>query len=331
MNKKELRILSEKIQQLKNVVVTEEGTKASFILPFLQILGYDVFNPLEVGAECVSDIGSKKGEKVDYVIFKDSLPLIAIECKKWTENLDNHQNQLIRYFHTTKSRIALLTNGILYRFFSDFKNPNILDDEPFFSFNMLDFTEDDMDFLSLFSKEFFSMEKIKDIIEEKNLEFSIKNRLTQTLLAPDEELIKYFIKKVTTDRITKKLYDSFEPIIKNFLISLLDFKVKDIEYSKKSEEVTKRVIETTEEELDVFRYIKELFPKFSNDFTYKDYLNHFSILFNGKLFIKVKILKTKSILSFDKTVITFDSSFQSILESKEQLEIKLMELIKEYE
>ena len=56
-------------------------------MPFLQSLGYDVFNPLEVVPEFIADIGIKKGEKIDYAIFKDGHPTILIECKDWRQNL----------------------------------------------------------------------------------------------------------------------------------------------------------------------------------------------------------------------------------------------------
>ena len=79
--KDQLKQLAERIQTLKDQIHTEEATKTSLILPFIQALGYDVFNPMEVIPEMVCDIGTKKGEKIDYCIMKDSEPIILIECK----------------------------------------------------------------------------------------------------------------------------------------------------------------------------------------------------------------------------------------------------------
>ena len=69
--KDQIKILGERVVKLKDQIATEEATKNAFIMPFLQSLGYDVFNPVEVIPEYVTDIGTKKGEKIDYAIFKD--------------------------------------------------------------------------------------------------------------------------------------------------------------------------------------------------------------------------------------------------------------------
>ena len=61
----------------------------------------------------------QKSEKVDYAIIQDGKPLILIEVKNHTENLDNHDKQLERYFTVTESRFGILTNGIEYRFYSE--------------------------------------------------------------------------------------------------------------------------------------------------------------------------------------------------------------------
>ena len=44
-------------------------------MPFFQALGYDVFNPNELIPEFTADIGTKKGEKVDYAFSKIMTPL----------------------------------------------------------------------------------------------------------------------------------------------------------------------------------------------------------------------------------------------------------------
>ena len=67
----------------------------SLIIPFIQCLGYDVCNPVEVIPEYIADIGIKKGEKIDYAIMKDGHVTILIECKHWAQNLDLHDGQLL--------------------------------------------------------------------------------------------------------------------------------------------------------------------------------------------------------------------------------------------
>ena len=111
--KDQIKQLGERVAKLKDQIQTEEATKNAFIMPFIQALGYDVFNPTEVVPEFISDIGLKKGEKIDYAIFKDGSPTILIECKHWAQNLNIHDGQLLRYFHVSKAKFGLLTNGIL--------------------------------------------------------------------------------------------------------------------------------------------------------------------------------------------------------------------------
>jgi hypothetical protein len=59
---------------------TEEATKNALIMPFIQALGYDVFNPAEVVPEFTADVGTKKGEKVDYAVMRGGKPIILFEC-----------------------------------------------------------------------------------------------------------------------------------------------------------------------------------------------------------------------------------------------------------
>lgn len=89
-----IKQLADRIEKLKDNIQTEEATKNAFIMPFINALGYDVFNPLEVLPEMTCDIGTKKGEKIDYAIMKDDQPILLIECKHWKQDLNLHDNQL---------------------------------------------------------------------------------------------------------------------------------------------------------------------------------------------------------------------------------------------
>ena len=65
---------AKRAELLRDKEVTEESTKTSFVLPFIQMLGYDIFNPAEVIPEFTADIGTKKSEKVDYALLQDGVP-----------------------------------------------------------------------------------------------------------------------------------------------------------------------------------------------------------------------------------------------------------------
>ena len=119
----------------------EEQTKMYLIAPFLNLLGYNVFNPDDVVAEFIADIGEKKGEKVDYALKLNGEIEILIEAKPIIDDLSNHDVQLQRYFNVTKAKVGILTNGIVYKFFTDLEEKNIMDKKPFLVVDFLDLTE----------------------------------------------------------------------------------------------------------------------------------------------------------------------------------------------
>lgn len=109
-----LRLLSSRIANTKNLIQTEEATKNAMVMPFIQLLGYNVFDPLEVTPELVADVGTKKGEKVDYAILREGKPIILFECKKSGGDLSiNHAGQLFRYFHVTEARFGVLATRLI--------------------------------------------------------------------------------------------------------------------------------------------------------------------------------------------------------------------------
>src|SRR5881392_2681640 len=114
-----LAAMALKVKNQRDAIQTEEATKNAFVMPFIStILGYDVFNPLEVVPEFTAEVGIKNGEKIDYAIVKDGEVQILIECKKSIEPVKiEHASQLFRYFAATNARIAILTNGEVYQFF----------------------------------------------------------------------------------------------------------------------------------------------------------------------------------------------------------------------
>ena len=168
----------------KENIQTEEATKNAFIMPFLQSLGYDVFNPLEVVPEFVADIGIKKGEKIDYAIFKDGHPTILVECKDWRQNLNVHDGQLLRYFHVSKAKFGLLTNGIVYRFYSDLVAPNKMDEKPFLEFNITEIKDNQIEELKKFHKANFDAESIVNTASEMKYMNELKHLLHNELTEP---------------------------------------------------------------------------------------------------------------------------------------------------
>ena len=112
--------LASKLRQHREILETEEAAKTTLVLPFLRALGYDIFNPAEVKPEFTCDVGTKKGEKVDYALCVGGEITTLVECKPVTSELSiKHASQLLRYFAATFARLSLLTNGVVYQFYTD--------------------------------------------------------------------------------------------------------------------------------------------------------------------------------------------------------------------
>jgi hypothetical protein len=225
----QLKSLATRIEGTKDVIQTEEATKNAMIMPFIQLLGYDVFNPLEVTPELVADIGTKKGEKVDYAILKDGKPIVLFECKKCGADLGiNHASQLFRYFHVTEARFGVLTNGLVYRFFTDLEQPNKMDEKPFLEFNILDFKDQEVEELKKFAKSSFDLDTILATANELKYTRAIRNLLSDWMTNPSED----FVRLVSTDllsgrRFTPAVKDQFTALSKRAFQQLISDKINE--------------------------------------------------------------------------------------------------------
>lgn len=177
-------------------LLTEEATKNALVLPVLNGLGYNVFDPTEVVPEFTADVGTKKGEKVDYVIMRDGKPAILIECKQAGSKLHiNHASQLFRYFTVTDARFAILTNGLDYQIYTDIEAPNKMDEKPFFEFSMLSLDSKTMEEIRKFSKGSFDLQNILSTASELKYSKQIQLLLASELETPTEEFVRLFAKQ----------------------------------------------------------------------------------------------------------------------------------------
>jgi len=213
-----LRELSVRIPKQLEYMQTEEATKNSLVLPFISALGYNVFDPTEVTPELNADVGIKKGEKVDYAILKDGKPIILIECKWHGADLSKeHASQLYRYFSVTEARFGVLTNGIVYWFYTDLEAPNKMDAKPFFEFNMLDIREQDVEELKKFSKSTFDLNGIITNASDLKYTREVKRIIDEQFQQPSDEFVKFFASQIYSGRITPALKGHFAETTKRAL------------------------------------------------------------------------------------------------------------------
>jgi predicted type IV restriction endonuclease len=333
--KDHIKSLGDRVASLKEQIQTEEATKNAFIMPFLQALGYDVFNPLEVVPEFVSDIGTKKGEKIDYAIFQNGNPTILVECKHWGQNLNLHDGQLLRYFHVSNAKFGLLTNGICYRFYTDLEVPNKMDEKPFLEFNIDEIKDNQIEELRKFHKTVFDAESISNTASELKYTNELKQLLQQEFANPSPDFVKHFARQVYPNNISAKVLEQFTNLtkksIQQYISELVterlktalkqeDEKTKEQETIQSEQEKSEesKVI-TTEEELEGFMIVKTILRQRINvaRISYRDAQSYFAILLddnNRKTICRLYLNGSK------KYFVTLDSDKKEVRNQIETLD-----------
>lgn len=321
-----IKQLADKISQLKDGILTEEATKNAFIMPFINALGYDVFNPLEVTPEMDCDLVKKKGEKIDYAIMKDGQPIILIECKHWKQDLSLHDTQLKKYFVASKAKFGLLTNGIKYLFYTDLINQNIMDDKPFLEFDITDIKEYQVEELKKFHKSYFDVDNILSSASELKFSSELKALFSKEFATPSPEFVKYFTKQVYEGVITAKVLEQFTTLIKRSVNSYVSDLISDrLKSALKTEETTiikeqpkapgstdnSNSIVTTEEELESYMIVKALIRPCVDisRVAYRDAQTYFAVLLddnNRKPICRLYFNRSKKYIS------TFDNERKEV-------------------
>lgn len=292
----QLKQFASRIDMLKPGILTEEATKMSLVVPFFQMLGYDVFNPTEFCPEFTADVGIKKGEKVDYAIMNDNNPIILIECKWCGDDLSKHGSQLFRYFGTTTAKFGILTNGIVYKFYTDLDEANKMDLSPFLEIDMTDLRDSYVNELKKFCKANFDTENIFSTASELKYSSMIKEFLKRELEDPSDDFVRLVLADVYTGQKNQKVIDKFKPTVKksftSFINEIMNQKLTSalntdktdliVDESNEDDEPENKIV-TTQEELESFYIIKGILAGIVdiNDITHRDTESYFGILYQN--------------------------------------------------
>ncbi|PXF57971.1 MAG: restriction endonuclease [Candidatus Methanogaster sp.] len=300
----QLNGLSSQISKQLDHIETEEATKNALIMPFINILGYNVFNPAEVVPEFTCDVGTKKGEKVDYAIMKDENPIILFECKSANSDLEKeHASQLYRYFSVTEVQVGVLTNGIVYKFYSDLEESNKMDAKPFLELDMLDIKEPLLEELKRFRKESFVIEEILSSASELKYTKEMKKILGEELNSPSEEFVRFFTKQVYSGKMTKRVKEDFKDITHRAFKQFVNEKISDRLKSALEQESDSGAQEiatlggedlegakddgivTTDEEMEGFHIVRAILHEITDPerITLKDRKNYCNVLLDNNV------------------------------------------------
>lgn len=255
--------------------LTEEATKTAVVMPLIQALGFDIFSLEEVVPEYVADIGTKKGEKVDFAIKIKGEIAILVEVKPISTSLGNAQySQLYRYFSVTNARLAILTNGREVWFFSDIDDRNRMDKKPFFLFDLQSFDDDQVEHLARFRKPDFDMDKVLEAASSLKYVKAAAAFLSAQLDRPSDEFVKLIGRHIHEGMLTKGVVDQLRPAIQSALDEVIRTRIQDrlnIAFTtdpkgKATEAVEepaaeKDGIDTTEEEMQAFYIVRAIAAK----------------------------------------------------------------------
>lgn len=268
----QIQALADRVQQNSDFIENEEMTKNALILPFLQTLGYDPFNPKEVFAEYTADVGTKKGEKVDYAVMKDGAPIMLIECKTCNTDLDKcNASQLQRYFQTTPTaRIGILTDGVKYQFFTDLDQQNIMDQRPYMIFNLKSLEDSLIPELKKLTKTRFDLETTLSAASELKYTRAIKKLFSEESQNPTDEFVRHFATQVYSGKLMASVKERFAEIVKRafnmYVNEVINDRLKHAMYEepvaddvvKETSDGSKPGIVTTDDEMEGYYIIKSI-------------------------------------------------------------------------
>jgi len=260
----------------------ETTTRSFLIHEFLKLLNYDEID--DFTHEVTADLGKKQGKKVDVAItLGGKNPIILIECKKATVNLnDNHYRQLREYCNDISTvKIGILTNGIVYKFYSRDSN-NALHIFPFYVFDLTKYSTQDLEMLALFLRNVIDINNIIEEADEIYFLEKFDDALFETLANPSDELIKIVYKNTGGKRLNEKVSSKIKSLINGTSLSLVANKIIKDEAAKSNSGII-----TTEEEIKAYNVIKTIMAmssKFKNAdldrISYRDLKGSFLVLFD---------------------------------------------------
>ncbi|EBK1011002.1 type I restriction endonuclease subunit R [Salmonella enterica] len=295
----------EHVKSMGGYCTTEETTKQALIVPFLDILGFSAYDPRKVKAEYSADFpGVKANERVDYALFCQDVPVMFIEAKSFSEDVNNHCPQLSRYFNSTPEvTISAITNGMEWRFFTDLKQKNIMDDTPFLRLRMDSLSDSDAEQLYRFRYDKFKPEALRTLAEESVYLTAFTKTISTSLRDVDNEFVKYIASRSNIERqLNQKFLDAITPLVKLAVEKAVSAMVVsglasiDKERAVDNEHIDNKLTPengvdpmdqnnpeelATKRKMAVFNKVKQIVGE-EYDMQYKDTESYFGVMYEGK-------------------------------------------------
>jgi predicted type IV restriction endonuclease len=212
-----------------DIIKTEEAAKNSLVLPFINTLGFNIFDPAEVVPEYSADFGTKIACKCDYAIFKDGQPIILFECKWCGRELEKKdEDQLRAYFAACgPAKFGVVTNGIVYSFFSDLDKPNLMDEKPFLRLDLRNVKTESVEQLKRFTKIGFKLEELQKAAGELKHTKEIMDMIAAEFHDPTKDFVYYFVSRIHPGKVTASVHERFAPLCKKALKQYISDRVNE--------------------------------------------------------------------------------------------------------
>ena len=194
---------------------SEANTSLFLVMPFFQALGYSVHNPNDVEAEFTADIVSTSN-KVDFAIKVEGTPAILVEVKRADIALHREHTKQLHYYFSSKLdvRFGLLTNGLEYRFFADLDLPNVMDDDPFFTLDLLRIDENSLEVLELFTKSGFRKREAVEGARRSKDRRMIRQVLKAEFDPPSPKAIEFILNTVLPGQMDESRHSELTWLVK---------------------------------------------------------------------------------------------------------------------
>lgn len=317
--------------------IDESKTKSWLVAPLLRDLDYDVSDPSKVIPEYHADKRDKKTGKVDYcIIDSNRKPIIYIEAKKLHEPLDqqDHYNQIKRYYNNEKSvKFIILTNGFEYLFYTDLNDENLLDSKPYLSFNLVNYTDADLEHLSKFSYENFDPVKCRELAQELSYQSKILEYLKREIFVQDSFDLAKFITKKVLNSTAKSNYSIVKNILPSVLEEFVEVKSTEGDYFRGASKEESSVpfvpdeseVQKTENENEIQGEAKNIFDIEDPTFHKLEYVEFEKERVNQPSFTSLYIYVVKKLFDRDKEL------FLNVIDGKRANIVKSRSLNETYE
>lgn len=265
-----LMVAASRVKALRSACTNEESTKLYLILPLLAALGYDPTNPYEIYPEYAASFDDSQNNRVDFAIIRNGEPVIAVECKKVGTSLSSERGQLRGYFNALLAvKLGILTDGVMWEFFVDSDEPNIMDEEPFVTLDLetiesLGLSDEILQALTPVSKDAFEPDGIAETAHVLLVKKRLRTALAEELTAPSEEFCRFALQKVGLRNVRRTAIDRhYGLMVKSALneslilpaAERLLLQSRDGASPDKAPRIDDRIL-TTDRELAIYGYVR---------------------------------------------------------------------------